>query len=145
MFYGILLQIDRVDYQVTSPMFPNELNALLEAESKPKPIFYRAAYSDYFIKVSQFCYFFNPFDYLRRCNWHKASTGKVEVGKSQIMVDVGLSEMKRLIFYYLEVLITSLCYLRTFCKIITSAFTTTCFLNQLFHFVESFREKMFSS
>ena len=49
--HGILLQIDRFDYQATSPMFPNELNALLESESKPKPMFYRAAYSDYFAKV----------------------------------------------------------------------------------------------
>ena len=85
MFYGILLQIDRVDYQVTSPMFPNELNALLEAESKPKPICYRAAYSDYFLKVSRFC-FLDPFDYSRHFNRYEASTGKVEVEQNQIMV-----------------------------------------------------------
>ena len=52
MIYGMLLQTDRIDFKATSPMFPNELNALLETEAKPKPICNRAAYSDYFVKVS---------------------------------------------------------------------------------------------
>ena len=35
-------------------MFPNELNALLQADSNARPILYRAAYADYFVKVSEF-------------------------------------------------------------------------------------------
>ena len=47
-----MLLIDRVDYQVTSPMYPVELNFLLKTVTKQKAIFCRAAYSDFFAKVN---------------------------------------------------------------------------------------------
>ncbi len=57
--YGMIFQVDRVDYQANSPMFPVELNALMEKDSKSVAILYRAGFCDYYLKVLPLLELFN--------------------------------------------------------------------------------------
>ena len=50
--HGICAQIDRIDYQVSSPMYPTELNSLINADARSKAVLYRAAFNDYYLKVT---------------------------------------------------------------------------------------------